>query len=1437
MANIGGLTPIGKHIKEFPRTEALFEDVSNDDVAQVIRMWQLNPVAAAIDIFGFKYGLPGHQSLALKLAWSVGDCIQVWSRGAGKSRTYNTDSIILTREFGYVDLPTIFPNLDFTRDEHWIDLEQPIHMWNGEGWQQIDKILVQPQKRTKTVRTRMGYELTGSDVHLVQGLEDGEVVWKSFSNIRSGDRVLIGRNQDATWGDHEADLDECYLIGLLLGDGTINSSLYFTSADQQLLKFVGQYDCSKPKPDKRTTGTYTVRFSNEFYTYLRGKYGISHTLSYDKAIPQSILTSKQALRACLQGLFDTDGGCDEKGVSFCTTSKRLAQQVHLALSLFGIISKLREKKTKSKFGKAYIIEIRGIEACKFGERIGFRLSRKQNQLEQWCKERSYNSNIDTIPGASDILIRLKSRYRFPLDGSNELWRKYRGGIRNRKSLTACSLQFFMSLLPVAAKNDDDYKKLEQLLDLNQNYFFDEVECVEDGIDNCVDFNVPTGEKYWSNGFINHNTFFLSMFAWISAVLFPEEKIGIFGPSFRQSKFVWAEVERAYDKSPVLRELCVKRPIITPDKCHTKLYNGSLIEALPLGDGSKIRGARYYRILGDEAAQIPEDILDVVIQGMRATTKDPMEAVMAMKLQRQMVEDGSMTEEEATFKPERNKMLLTSTAFYQFNHLYRRVELYRREITDPANKDLNPVIKVPDYVMWNRDRALVMFDYQDPPEGFMNIESIMEAKRKMSELKWKMEYCFAPGTEVIVPTGLKNIEDIRVGDHVLTHNGRFMPVKQTGNRYVDEEVVEYTQFGYNRPVIVTKEHPYLYGNQWVAVSDVEHFEKANLRKLSGLSHIYLSDYADNYSIIDHEDEQYIYATASQTKTGKYVRKKPHKGCLPLKINLDFNFGLIVGWYAAEGSIGANGKACSFALDSHTDGNLDDYINELGGAIKNVFGLDPKIYRRENTANVTINRRIVVDLMKSLCPGISDTKYILPDVLYSNEEFMKGFLVGYWHGDGCINSKPQAIAACVNKNLLAQISVVLSYFAFATSLRDDKPERVISIKGKDCSCSPTYVLEIKGRDALRFDNFINNRCHAIEKSIYANDNITNDGTVSRFNIREKRLRHYTGVVYNLEVESDHSYSLVGATNHNCAYFPPDSEGFFRMSKIEASRAHKRFTIEPKGKPQFNYVMGVDVARNSDNFAIAIGRVMDDKIELVNVITLNSREFPVMHDKIRECIDKYKIIYICMDAGGGGTSLEDLLHDERMCPKHQKLIWDSITHEEFEGKEGWHILEMIKFSDDSIPKMAYQLQADIDHGRFLFPSAPSAIADIADQGFDNDGNSLDTLESMYDEIEQCIEETTSIVAQSTRTGKVHLGLPGEISKTHASEGAALLKPPRKDRWTAIMLMNWAAHRKLRQIETKKEEEPELAPGMSMFTGMVYGAGLPTHVALRMAQRAKRS
>ena len=216
------------------------------------------------------------------------------------------------------------------------------------------------------------------------------------------------------------------------------------------------------------------------------------------------------------------------------------------------------------------------------------------------------------------------------------------------------------------------------------------------------------------------TYLLGVIALLRALLVPGEKVVLTAASFRQSKFIFAEIEKIYAKNSILRESCVKPPSRMPDACRLTFLHGSSIIALPLGDGSTIRGERANSLIIDETAQVPEDIINDVLIPMMNTETDPMENVKRIRLIKKMEAAGKDTAELRDMQ-KKHPIIMASTAYFSFNHLYKRYVSWKNE-ADAGNNEY----------------AVHSYNYLDPPEGFLDLKKIDIAKRDQPLFKFQME---------------------------------------------------------------------------------------------------------------------------------------------------------------------------------------------------------------------------------------------------------------------------------------------------------------------------------------------------------------------------------------------------------------------------------------------------------------------------------------------------------------------------------------------------------------------------------------------------------------------------------------------------------------------------------------------------------------------------
>ena len=124
------------------------------------------------------------------------------------------------------------------------------------------------------------------------------------------------------------------------------------------------------------------------------------------------------------------------------------------------------------------------------------------------------------------------------------------------------------------------------------------------------------------------SFLLALYAVLRCTFYPGTKIVIVGAAFRQSKIIFEYMETMWRNSPILRSIFSGNedgPRRDVDRCTIRLGDSWTI-AVPMGDGSKIRGLRAHIIIADEFASISPDIYETVVAGFAAVSASPIENV-------------------------------------------------------------------------------------------------------------------------------------------------------------------------------------------------------------------------------------------------------------------------------------------------------------------------------------------------------------------------------------------------------------------------------------------------------------------------------------------------------------------------------------------------------------------------------------------------------------------------------------------------------------------------------------------------------------------------------------------------------------------------------------------------------------------------------------------
>lgn len=228
---------------------------------------------------------------------------------------------------------------------------------------------------------------------------------------------------------------------------------------------------------------------------------------------------------------------------------------------------------------------------------------------------------------------------------------------------------------------------------------------------------------WSRGM--SKSFSTAIFAILDAILNQGVHIGIISKSFRQSKMIFRKIEEI-SRSPKAGFLsqCINRISKTNDEWVIEIGR-SKITALPLGDGEKLRGFRFQRMIIDELLLMPEKILNEVILPFLSVVENPTERQKQYDLETVLIKQGKMTEEERYRWPN-NKIIGLSSASYKFEYLYKLYQQYESLIFNNAEKD-------------NAHRVIMHFSYDCAPDQLYDQNLINQAKATMSQSQFDREF--------------------------------------------------------------------------------------------------------------------------------------------------------------------------------------------------------------------------------------------------------------------------------------------------------------------------------------------------------------------------------------------------------------------------------------------------------------------------------------------------------------------------------------------------------------------------------------------------------------------------------------------------------------------------------------------------------------------------
>jgi DNA-directed RNA polymerase beta' subunit len=196
-------------------------------------------------------------------------------------------------------------------------------------------------------------------------------------------------------------------------------------------------------------------------------------------------------------------------------------------------------------------------------------------------------------------------------------------------------------------------------------------------------------------------------------------------------------------------------------------------------------------------------------------------------------------------------------------------------------------------------------------------------------------------------------------------------------------------------------------------------------------------------------------------------------IPDKIQLDYDFGYLIGAYCAEG--------CMTKHQISISNNDLEYLRPIERLCEK-YNISTKIYKVSNkiqngwvSQDIRIYNTILCRIIEKLCGKLSHNKFVSEKIIFSNPECMTGFLDAYIAGDGCIakssySKKPVSIdITSVSLRMLTDIMILLKNIGIHSNIH--KPTKIQSNNRGSKHIKQHYVLNIKNKQSQKLCEILN------------------------------------------------------------------------------------------------------------------------------------------------------------------------------------------------------------------------------------------------------------------------------------------------------------------------------------------------------------------------------
>lgn len=370
-------------------------------------------------------------------------------------------------------------------------------------------------------------------------------------------------------------------------------------------------------------------------------------------------------------------------------------------------------------------------------------------------------------------------------------------------------------------------------------------------------------------------------------------------------------------------------------------------------------------------------------------------------------------------------------------------------------------------------------------------------------------CLVPGTKIYTNKGIVNIEDVKEGDQVITHKGRWRPINKVITKNFSGECTKIQISGYSNN---TEDYKFVDNHELLV-------QRNNEWNWIGCNELVEKDIVGEPILQMDKIESDPTITICEHTTSSLLYTKTH---IPVTADVQ----RLIGYFLGDGSINEHENALQFDFAKHETNNIQDVKEILA---KNFHKNSAETIKDKNCVRLKCYSKGLVNWFKNHCYTQDKKKQYPWSISRIKTGGCANLLAGLVRSDG-YTSETNIVFENTNSSLCLLAKQLFARLNIAASLsyREPRLGGIINnrqIIGKQQSWSVSTGAKFS---YLSLKDFIDNV--SCETSIFA-AKIWIDNNFACGKIQKIEKENYKGIVYDLQVEEDHSFSGPNLTIHNC------------------------------------------------------------------------------------------------------------------------------------------------------------------------------------------------------------------------------------------------------------------------------------------------------------------